>query len=127
SCQKPSFRKVAGSLERRIQATKLLAAVSNKLVRLGWRVSGHPSRMIVPSLTIPLTIVDLQHLPASERNQMADCLAMEEVNNRFDLAQGLVIRMKLLKLADEDHVFLFTLHHIVCDAWSLGLLARDLQ
>ncbi|MCU7881015.1 MAG: amino acid adenylation domain-containing protein [Candidatus Thiodiazotropha sp. (ex Lucinoma aequizonata)] len=44
----------------------------------------------------------------------------------FDLAQGPLLRTSLLRLAREEHVLLLTLHHIIADDWSLGILIREL-
>jgi amino acid adenylation domain-containing protein len=44
----------------------------------------------------------------------------------FDLAHGPLLRLQLLKLAEQEHDLIFTVHHIVCDGWSFGVVARDL-
>nr|AFH75330.1 nonribosomal peptide synthetase [Pseudomonas sessilinigenes] len=49
-----------------------------------------------------------------------------EAAQAFDLERGPVIRGRLLRLADEHHVLLLTLHHIVADGWSMGVLTREL-
>ncbi|MCK1602688.1 non-ribosomal peptide synthetase, partial [Bradyrhizobium sp. 166] len=54
-------------------------------------------------------------------------LCKEEARTAFDLAGGPLIRGRLLRIADEEHVLLLTQHHIVSDGWSLGLLVRELS
>ncbi|WP_333783192.1 condensation domain-containing protein, partial [Xenorhabdus szentirmaii] len=49
-----------------------------------------------------------------------------EGSTPFDLTQGPLIRGQLLQLADEEHVLLFTQHHIISDGWSIGILVREL-
>src|SRR3569833_1985935 len=52
--------------------------------------------------------------------------ASEERNEKFDLSAGPLIRGRLLQLGDEEHVLLLTMHHIVSDGWSIGILLREL-
>ena len=54
-------------------------------------------------------------------------LALEEAARPFDLARGPLFRAALLRVAPDAHVLLYTVHHIVCDGWSLGLFLSDLQ
>jgi NRPS condensation-like uncharacterized protein len=54
-------------------------------------------------------------------------LAAEEAEAAFDLQNGPLIRARLIRLADEEHVLLATLHHIVSDSWSIGVLTRELS
>ena len=46
---------------------------------------------------------------------------------RFDLEQGPLIRGRLIRLAEEEHVLLITMHHIVSDGWSMGVLVNELS
>jgi non-ribosomal peptide synthetase component F/acyl carrier protein len=87
---------------------------------------GEPRQVIAPSLAVPLPVVDLTHLPESEREAEALRLASEEAQRPFDLSRGPVLRATLLALGPEEHVALFTLHHIVSDGWSIGVVLREL-
>jgi len=51
----------------------------------------------------------------------------EEVDRRFDLEQGPLIRGQLIRLAEQEHVLLIIMHHIVSDGWSLGVLRHELS
>src|SRR5439155_26135923 len=53
-------------------------------------------------------------------------LATEEARRPFDLRRGPLLRARLLRLAEQDHVLLITMHHIVSDGWSAGVSAREL-
>ena len=90
-------------------------------------VGGQPVQKISPSLSLPLTLVDLSHLPDSEREAEVGELSNEEAQRPFDLAHGPLVRATLLRLNDEDHVLLLTIHHIVSDGWSMGVLFRELS
>src|SRR5262249_28731674 len=54
-------------------------------------------------------------------------LVREEAQRPFDLSEGPLFRSKLVRLGDEDHILLLTIHHIVSDGWSMGVLQRELS
>jgi amino acid adenylation domain-containing protein len=90
------------------------------------KVEGRPTQVIAPTLTIKLPIVDLRELPASERETEVRRLVTAEAQRSFDLSQGPLLRGTVLRLADEEHVGLLTMHHIVSDGWSTGILIREM-
>lgn len=89
-------------------------------------VEGQPVQVIAPTLAVPLPLVDLQSLPPAEQDAQVLQLANQEAQQPFVLTQGPLIRLTLLRLKGEDHVVLFTMHHIVSDGWSIGILIREL-
>lgn len=86
---------------------------------------GQPSQVIRDSLTIPLNQHDLRSLSEAECDASVRQLTYEEDLKPFNLAEGPVIRATLLQLRDEEYVFLITMHHIISDGWSLGVLRKD--
>ncbi|HEX2188606.1 MAG TPA: amino acid adenylation domain-containing protein, partial [Longimicrobiaceae bacterium] len=70
---------------------------------------------------------DLGGLPAAEREAAAERFAAEEAMRPFDLARGPLLRCALLRLADDDHVLCFTMHHVVSDGWSMQVLTREVS
>ena len=89
-------------------------------------VDGAVQQIISTDAKLPLRLIDLSHLSAAEREVRARELAKEEATRPFDLAQGPVIRAQLLRLSEHEHILLLTTHHIVSDAWSAGILFREL-
>jgi len=87
---------------------------------------GHPVQRIAPSLTIPLPVQDLTSMPEGGREEEARRIAVDEAMRPFDLAIGPLLRARLLRLANEDHVLLLTMHHIISDAWSAGIFLQEL-
>jgi hypothetical protein len=85
-----------------------------------------PVQVIAPSLTLPLKIVDLQDLPKEEREASAQKLIAEEFQHHFDLASSPLIKTTLLRLAPQEHWLLITMHHIITDGWSYGILLQEL-
>lgn len=90
------------------------------------KVNGQPTQIIAANVKVPLPIVDLQHLPATERQLAAAQIATEEARRSFNLATDLLLRVKLLQLSESEYVLLLNLHHIASDGWSLGVLMREL-
>ncbi|WP_244514878.1 condensation domain-containing protein, partial [Ensifer sp. LCM 4579] len=74
---------------------------------------------------LPVVEDDLRGEPDAE--VLLSALCEEEARTPFDLARGPLIRGRLIRLADDDHVFLLTQHHIVADGWSMGVLMRELS
>ncbi|PYS89537.1 MAG: hypothetical protein DMF64_17365 [Acidobacteria bacterium] len=90
-------------------------------------VGGRPVQVIGPAEPVALPVVDLQDLAEAEREARARQLMSEETQRPFDLARGPVLRVLLLRLGHDAHVLLLTMHHIVSDGWSLGVLVRELS
>lgn len=88
-------------------------------------VAGQPVQVIAAEREPNLSIVDLRHLSEPEQTEAVQQLAHEEAQLPFDLVNDPLLRVRLLQLSDNQHVLLFTLHHIISDAWSLGVLIRE--
>jgi amino acid adenylation domain-containing protein len=82
-------------------------------------------RVAAPS-AIELPLVDLSALPAAGRGERGLLLAREEACRPFDLERGPLMRAHLVRLAADEHLLLISLHHIVSDAWSRGILVTEL-
>ena len=89
-------------------------------------VEGRPVQVIAPLLTLPLPIVDLRGLPETERETEVRRLVTNEAQRPFDLAKGPLVRATVLGLGQNEHVGLLTMHHIVSDGWSTGILIREM-
>ena len=113
----------AAALERALNA--LLARHESLRTRFPL-VGGEPVQLIAPAEPIQIPLVELGDIPAPRREAEAQRLAVEEARDPFDLAQGPLFRAKLLRLGSEDHLLLLTLHHIVSDGWSMGVLFKEL-
>ncbi len=87
---------------------------------------GQPQLDFSAPSEVALPVVDLSALTASVREAEAARLAHAEAAQPFDLARDLLLRATLLRLGTDDHVGLFTIHHIASDAWSLSVLVQEL-
>jgi amino acid adenylation domain-containing protein/non-ribosomal peptide synthase protein (TIGR01720 family) len=84
-------------------------------------------QVIAPSLTLPLKIIDLQQLPDDKREALAQKLANQEAQYHFNLTTGPLINTTLLRLSQNEHWLLITMHHIITDGWSNGILLNELE
>lgn len=89
-------------------------------------VDGKPVQVIAPALSLSAPVVELSGDSEAEREEQVRKMAAEDALRPFDLAQGPLFRVRLLRLAAEEHVALFSMHHIISDEWSLGVLAHEL-
>ncbi|WP_439957803.1 amino acid adenylation domain-containing protein [Micromonospora echinofusca] len=87
---------------------------------------GEPVQVVDPDATVPVDRPDLTTLPAARREAELTRLVADDLRRPFDLTTGVPARATLARLAADDHLFLLTLHHIVSDGWSAGLLADEL-
>jgi amino acid adenylation domain-containing protein len=85
-----------------------------------------PVQTVLPPAGLRLPVVDLTALPAEGREAEGGKLLEREARRRFDLEAGPLVRPLLLGLSDEERLFVVVLHHIASDAWSLGVLLREL-
>ncbi|RKI15222.1 non-ribosomal peptide synthetase [Corallococcus sp. AB030] len=87
---------------------------------------GQPTQRIQAPAAWTLPLMDLSSLPEEEREKEARKLADEEARRPFRLATGPLLRSALVRLTEDSHLLLVTMHHIVSDGWSMGVLVREL-
>jgi hypothetical protein len=81
---------------------------------------------IEPAWNIPLTVSSLEDCDHDGREGQLQALLSEEARKTFDLVHGPLWRARLFRLRPDDHVLIVTLHHIISDGWSQGVLQREL-
>src|SRR6185369_15099513 len=85
-----------------------------------------PVQVIAVPFIPELPVIDLAGLPDLNAGRQARSLTRAEAQRPFDLRTGPLLRLNLLRLAAEEHVLLITLHHIISDGWSTGVLLREI-
>lgn len=83
-------------------------------------VDGEPFQKIHPTLVMSLPVTDLSNQEQTLRQRQLTQRMDQEAQTVFDLSTGPLLRVHLIKLSDTEHVLLMTIHHIVCDGWSIG-------
>ena len=88
-------------------------------------VDGSLAQIVHSEGTIPLPLDDLSHLAPDARDAEEERRTIADAALRFDLKAGPLLRTRLLKLAEQEHMFLVTIHHIVSDGWSFGVFSDE--
>ncbi|MCP4662121.1 MAG: amino acid adenylation domain-containing protein, partial [bacterium] len=124
----PSAVRVSGRLDGAVLARSLNAIVRrHEALRTTFaNVGGEPLQVIAAELELALPQVDLRTLEPEARETESLRLATAENARPFDLSRGPLLRVTVVRLASEEHLILFTMHHIVSDGWSMGVLIREL-
>ncbi|MGY2212516.1 non-ribosomal peptide synthetase [Pseudomonas pergaminensis] len=86
---------------------------------------GQAFQRIDAKVEFELQVIDLSDLPAAEREARAQQIREDEARTQFDLEKGPLLWVTLVRLDDEDHQLLVTLHHIIADGWSLNILIDE--
>jgi amino acid adenylation domain-containing protein len=87
---------------------------------------GVPRQIINPPWPVQIPVVDLRGEREEDRKTSIERFIQEEVQRPFDLANGPLLRFKLLRVGDADHIFLVGMHHIAGDGWSMEVFFQDL-
>lgn len=87
---------------------------------------GEAVQIIAPAYTVHLEPSDLSNMAGPGREQEIGRLVRQEARHKFDLEQGPLMRVHLLRLEQEEHVAVLVMHHIISDGWSTGVLVREL-
>ncbi len=88
---------------------------------------GVPVQVISAPSPFDLPVIDIETYPEAERDAAMRLLVNQEADGPFDFERDLMLRARLFRFGDTDHVLLLVLHHIAADGWSLGILARELS
>jgi len=90
-------------------------------------LEGTPSQLIASEALLELPLIDLSGEREAEREPAAQRLLQHEARRPFDLSQGPLVRSILVRLSEQEHILLVTMHHIVTDGWSVGIFQRELS
>lgn len=89
-------------------------------------VDGQIVQVIEEEMQIDLGVEDLRQFPKEQREEERKRAEVGAACHSFTLDQGPLIRMRLLRVDDDEHLLLLTVHHIVFDGWSIGIFVREL-
>src|SRR5579864_7986244 len=84
-------------------------------------------KVVGEKLDVPLPLMDLRTLEAGDREEQAKKIVAEQGSKAFDLSQAPLLRGVLVRTGEKEHVLALTLHHIICDEWSLEVLMEELD
>ncbi len=109
------------------RATNVVIARHESLRTTFAEIDGTPVQIIAPEGSIEIAVDDLSELDAAARHARVQDVLRREWETPFHLTRGPLVRMQLLRLGDEEHILIRTLHHIVSDGWSQGVFNRELM
>ncbi|MFY0567266.1 non-ribosomal peptide synthase/polyketide synthase [Archangium lansingense] len=123
----PSAVMLEGELDASLlrQALEALVLRHESLRTTFGILSDEPVQVILPHLDVSLPIVDLSAVEDSAREAELKQRITQEVQRTFDLERGPLLRALLLRLSPQRHVLVLTLHHVISDGWSMGVLIRE--
>lgn len=90
-------------------------------------IESQPVQVVLPVMPARLSVIDLNDVPESSRENESRQLMAREAQKLFDLTRGPLLRSHLISSTEEDHILLLTMHHIVSDGWSLDTFCRELS
>jgi amino acid adenylation domain-containing protein len=123
----PMAVRLTGDLQAQAleQAFSLLAA-RHECLRTTFGQEGERAfQRVAEPQPLKLPITDLSALPETRRWPLAQQHMMAEAAQAFDLENGPLLSLRLLRLAEQEHVLLLTLHHIIADGWSMNILIDE--
>ncbi|HWP42477.1 MAG TPA: amino acid adenylation domain-containing protein [Blastocatellia bacterium] len=85
-----------------------------------------PVQLIAPAAPVDLKPLDLSTLAEERREEVVRHMVTEEAHRPFNLAEGPLFRTGLLMLGEQEHILLLSMHHIISDGWSMGVLLREI-
>ena len=89
--------------------------------------AGEPVQHIHAQVSLPpLVVEDLSTVEASQQAAQVQMRAQQEAATPFELSEAPLLRWRVLRLGEEEHVVLLSLHHIIADGWSLGVLIQEI-
>jgi amino acid adenylation domain-containing protein/non-ribosomal peptide synthase protein (TIGR01720 family) len=89
-------------------------------------VDGEPVQVIAPASPFRLSVVDLGEFTSRARAAEVSRLTAQNIKRPFDLANGPLLRISLLRLSNDEYIALVSMHHIIADAWAVGVFIREL-
>jgi len=126
--QLPVVVRLKGNLDRMTLKRAMAAIVArHDVLRSSFPCQdGSPRQVVAASVPVILDAVDLEAFSTSDQRRELDCRTRGAARQSMDLAQAPLWRMTLFRLSSDDHVLLWSVHHMLIDGWSVGVFLREL-
>ncbi len=124
----PIVLRLTGSLDKGVLARALHELYRrHEILRTIFPLVGkQPVQMVTSPSVVEMPVIDLKAFPTDQREGECWKILKQEIRQPFPLATGPVFRMKLIHLAEQEHILVFTIHHIAFDGWSIPILTQEL-
>src|ERR1041384_5203536 len=90
-------------------------------------IEGSPQQIIAPPAPVSFAVIDLSNRPSEVSEAEVERLTREEVTRPFDLSTGPLMRVLPIRISDDEHVVIATLHPNISDGWSNMILVREIN
>jgi thioesterase domain-containing protein/non-ribosomal peptide synthetase component F len=109
------------------QAVQALTA-NNEILRTSFSFEGSTlDQVIHPSVDVPVAVFNLTNLSGEERDRELDRISKQEARRKFHPEVAPLFHVGVVQTGESEHVLLLTLHHLICDGWSIGILSQELM
>ena len=125
----PALFRLTGSLQVAALESSLNAiARRHECLRTYFQLDedNQPVQIVLPELSVPLTVQNLQSYPEPERESQALQVALQEFQTPFNLSSPPLWRASVLQLQPQECLLVLTMHHTIFDGWALGVFIREL-
>lgn len=126
---RPAVFRLKGTVNLQLLEDSLTEIVRrHEILRTRFSASsdGQPVQIILPGERFTIPVKDIGDVPESSREGRMRELIREDGQTSFSIERGALLSAKLLRLAEDDHVLLVNMHHIITDGWSIGVFIREL-
>ncbi|HGY55116.1 MAG TPA: amino acid adenylation domain-containing protein [Caldithrix abyssi] len=124
----PSAIRLSGHLDLSVLEKSINAVINrHEVMRASFKTNekGEPEQIISEEITVPVRLEDIRHLSEEERSKTEQRLLKEEAATPFDLTVSPLLRILLIRVADEEHILCVNMHHIIADGWSIGVFIQE--
>ncbi|WP_163028695.1 condensation domain-containing protein, partial [Pseudomonas viridiflava] len=123
----PTAVTLKGPLDVAVLESALNGLVArHEILRTTFRsIDGEPCQVVHAAMPLALSVTDLRDVAEIERETIISAAVEYDAKSPFDLAHGPLFRASLLRLADDEYLWLYCVHHIIADGWSMGVVLHE--
>ena len=123
----PTAVTLKGPLDVAVLESALNGLVArHEILRTTFRsIDGEPRQVVHAAMPLMLSVTDLRSAAEAERETIIRAAVERDAKSPFDLAHGPLFRASLLRLADDEYLWLYCVHHIIADGWSMGVVLHE--
>ncbi|WP_163028486.1 condensation domain-containing protein, partial [Pseudomonas viridiflava] len=123
----PTAVTLKGPLDVAVLESALNGLVArHEILRTTFRsIDGEPRQVVHAAMPLMLSVTDLRRAAEAERETLIRAAVERDAKSPFDLAHGPLFRASLLRLADDEYLWLYCVHHIIADGWSMGVVLHE--
>lgn len=125
----PAAIRIEGNLDAELMSRVFAEVVErHQVLRTNFRNhDGVPELILNTFSKWPLPVTDISMLKGSEQDQELERIVAEDAEQPFDLEKDPLFKTRLIKLAEREYALLVSMHHIVADGWSIGVLIQEVS